>query len=268
VQRWNEASERRTGRGCWPDARAACDLPFPRALAGAAGDAPVQISRTVRAGRYTTAVAAPGAAPFPIAGGETSVLAQYEAAIEAARRTIYVENQFFHAPPMLAALDRACRRGAEVVFVLPGEPMIEIRRARDDPRFAAVLAQLAALGAHPTFTLAGLARRGPSGWRDIYVHAKLMLVDDAWATIGSANLATRSFHGDTELNASVWHAPTVRALRVALCREHLGVDTAPLDDVAALRRFALQARENRERRRRDEEPVGLAVAIEPAEYAR
>jgi phosphatidylserine/phosphatidylglycerophosphate/cardiolipin synthase-like enzyme len=146
--------------------------------------------------------------------------------------------------------------------------MAEIRRTRDDPRFATVLTQLAALGAHPNFTLAALARRAPAGWADVYVHAKLMLVDDAWATIGSANVANRSFHGDTELNASFWDAGTVRALRVELLAEHLDLDTAVLDDATALRRFAVQARENQTRRARDEPGVGLAVAIDPEEYAR
>lgn len=268
VQRWNEASERSAPRGCWPDDASAADLPFPRATAAAAGDVPVQITRTVRAGRYTAAVASPGAPPFPIVDGETSILEQYRGAIEAARRTIYLENQFLHSPVVLAALDEACRRGVEVVFVVPGEPMVEVRRARDDPRFAFVLAQLAVLGAHPNFTLAALARRTPGGWADIYVHAKLMLVDDAWATIGSANVANRSFHGDTELNASFWDARTARALRVELLAEHLDVDTTALDDATALRRFATQARENQARRARDEPAVGLAVAIDPPEYGR
>jgi phosphatidylserine/phosphatidylglycerophosphate/cardiolipin synthase-like enzyme len=52
--------------------------------------------------------------------------------------------------------------------------------------------------------------------------------------IGSTNLANRSFYGDTELNASLWHGPTVRALRAELLREHLGRDNSALDDRAAL----------------------------------
>jgi len=63
-------------------------------------------------------------------------------------------------------------------------------------------------------------------YQDVYVHAKAALVDDAWATIGSTNVASRSFYADTELNASLWDPGTARALRAALFREHLGVDTA------------------------------------------
>lgn len=267
VQRWNEASDRAASRGCWPDERSAGDLPFPRTVGAAAGDVPVQITRTVRRNRYTARIASPGAAPFAIDDGEASILEQYGAAIDAAQSTVYLENQFLHAPSILAALEAACRRGVEVVFVVPGEPMVEIRRARKDPRFAIVLTQLAALGAHPNFTLACLARRTPTGWRDVYVHAKLMLVDDVWGTIGSANVANRSFHGDTELNASFWDPGTTRALRIQLLTEHLGIDTSALAAATALRRFAERARDNQGRRARDEEAVGLAVAIEPRDYA-
>jgi phosphatidylserine/phosphatidylglycerophosphate/cardiolipin synthase-like enzyme len=99
------------------------------------------------------------------------------------------------------------------------------------------------------------------------VHAKIGLVDDAWATVGSTNIATRSFYGDTELNASFWHSPTVRAFRRALLHEHLAVDTAHLDDRAAFRLYAEIARANRARRDRGEPLQGLAVALDPALYA-
>src|SRR5262249_56440217 len=72
VQRWNEASERRRADGCWPDAARADDLPFPSRLAAVAGSVPVQITRTVRAGRYRAAIAAPGTEPFAIESGEAS----------------------------------------------------------------------------------------------------------------------------------------------------------------------------------------------------
>src|SRR5262249_12486363 len=74
VQRWNEASERGAADGAWPDLRRAADLEFPRLLSPAAGEVPVQITRTVRAGRYVDATPAPGADSFPIADGEKSVL--------------------------------------------------------------------------------------------------------------------------------------------------------------------------------------------------
>ena len=85
---------------------------------------------------------------------------------------------------------------------------------------------LAALGKHDHFALAGIAANsGPGAYQNVYVHAKIALVDDVWSTIGSANIGNRSFFGDTELNASFWHRPTVPALRRELLLEHLGHDT-------------------------------------------
>jgi len=262
VQRWNEASERARVDGCWPDALAAGDLQFPSRLAAPAGDAPVQITRTVRAGRYTASIAAPGAEPFPIARGEASVLEQYLAAIDAARDGIYLENQFLGSAPVFERLGAAVERGVEVVFVLPGAPSDAVRMARTEPRTAPFFDALAALGSCPNFTLAGLVAKDGSGTlHDVYVHAKVMLVDDAWATIGSTNVLTRSFHADTELNASLWHPETVRALRNALFQEHLGVDTGGLALPEALRAFGARARENRVAASR-----GLARALDPAAY--
>ena len=267
VQRWNEASERDRPDGTWPDATRAGGLVFPRAVSPPAGAVTVQLTRTVRAEHYRDPTAAPGAAPFAIEGGERSVLEQYLAAVEAARRAIYLENQFLHAPEVLAGLEAALARGVEVVFLVPAVPMPEIGAARRDPRAAALFAQLEVLGRHPCFTLAGLAASGGAArYQDIYIHAKAALVDDAWATIGSTNVASRSFYGDTELNASFWDARATRALRCALLREHLGVDTADLDAAAALVRFREVARANRERRARGEPLQGLAFALDPARY--
>jgi phosphatidylserine/phosphatidylglycerophosphate/cardiolipin synthase-like enzyme len=267
VQRWNQASDRDRADGCWPDRTAADDLPFPARLAAVAGDAPVQITRTVRAGRYTSEVPAPGAASFPIAAGEASVLEQYLTAIDAAREGIYVENQFLASVPVLARLAAAVQRGVEVVVVLPGIPMPAVRAARAEPRAAPFFDALAALGMRPNFTLAALATPDRAGRRhEVYVHAKIMLIDDAWATIGSTNILTRSFHADTELNASVWHPPTVRALRETLLREHTGIDTGAMDLPAALQAFVESAAVHRDRHARGLEVTGLAYAIDPSRY--
>jgi phosphatidylserine/phosphatidylglycerophosphate/cardiolipin synthase-like enzyme len=227
----------------------------------------VQITRTVRAGCYQVGVAAPGASPFPIASGEASIVEQYLAAVEAATSSIYLENQFFASAEMLASIEGALRRGVEVVVLVPGVPMQEIRAARGTPRGASFFARLASLVACDNFTMAGLvAGDGAGRSQDVYVHAKAALVDDGWATIGSANIAPRSFHGDTELNASLWHGPTVRALRRELLLEHLGADTASLDDRRALRLYREVAHANRARWVRGERLQGLAVAIDPSEY--
>lgn len=268
VQRWNEASERGTAAGLWPDAAAADDLPFPTVASAPCGEVPVQIVRTIRAGLYRVGTPTPGGAPFSVADGETSARDQYLAAIAGARRSLYLEQQFLASPEVLIAIEQALERGVEVAILMPGAPMRQVCEARRDPRYAPLFEHLGTLGRFPHFTLAAPVVSGADGAaQEVYVHAKIGLVDDAWATVGSTNIATRSFYGDTELNASFWHADTVRAFRCALLREHLDVDTAHLDDRAALRLFAELARANQRRREGGERLQGLAVALDPRTYA-
>ena len=40
----------------------------------------------------------------------------------------------------------------------------------------------------------------PVDWVDVYIHAKLMIIDDTFMTIGSANINSRSMETDSELN--------------------------------------------------------------------
>ncbi len=100
----------------------------------------------------------------------------------------------------------------------------------------------------------------------VYVHTKLAIIDDVWATIGSANICNRSFFGDTELNASFWHAETTRRLRVDLLSAHHGGDLSTLSMADALDALALRAEENRARQRRSEPIEGHALAIDAASW--
>lgn len=50
-------------------------------------------------------------------------------------------------------------------------------------------------------------------YRDIYIHSKLMLADDCYMTIGSANLNQRSMAADSEINVATDNIPHNRALR-------------------------------------------------------
>jgi phosphatidylserine/phosphatidylglycerophosphate/cardiolipin synthase-like enzyme len=269
VQRWNEASDRDLPDGLWPDARGQSLLPFPAVLSASAGVVPVQIQRTVRKGRYFDGTPAPGGSRFAIGDGEYSILDQYLRAIETAREAIYIEDQAIGAPQIVDALRAALQRGVEVVVLVPADPNDEMAAARRrDAANRPFFDSLAALGGFDHFALAGIAANaGPGAYENVYVHAKIALVDDAWCTIGSANIGNRSFYGDTELNASLWHAPTVRALRRALLREHLDRDTAALDARAALRLYRDVARKNAARRAAGDALDALAFALDPATYA-
>jgi phosphatidylserine/phosphatidylglycerophosphate/cardiolipin synthase-like enzyme len=267
VQRWNEASERHAADGVWPSPEAAGDLGFPTFASAPAGEVPVQLTRTIMTGLYGDETPTPGGKPFPVSRGEESALEQYLAAIRAARETIYVEDQVIGSPVIVDALREALERGVEGVFLVPGNPHPAFVEARRDPRAAFFFEKLAELRRYENFTLAALAgNRGDGRYDEVYVHAKIMLVDDAWATIGSTNVADRSFHRDTELNASFWHAPTVCGLRADLLREHLGRDTSTLDARDALRLYHDIARANAERRRHHQPLEGLAYTLDPRTY--
>ncbi len=267
VQRWNGASERERSDGCWPDRGSADELPFPTRISFEAGLVPVQITRTVRREVYADGTAPPGGLPFEIAKGEHSILEQYLAALDAAERTLYFEDQAIASPQVIEGIHAALRRGVDVVFLVPGDAHPEFAAARHDPKLRSLFEPIDRLRRYENFTLAAIASPdGPGAYHDVYVHAKILLVDDAWATIGSTNVADRSFHGDTELNASFWDAGSVRALRTTLLAEHLGRDTAALDDRAALRLFREVALANRPRRERGERLDGLAFAVDPERY--
>jgi len=60
----------------------------------------------------------------------------------------------------------------------------------------------------------------PENWNYVYVHAKLMIVDDVFMTLGSANFNTRSMEVDSELNICHAHAGVTAPLRKRLWNIH------------------------------------------------
>jgi phosphatidylserine/phosphatidylglycerophosphate/cardiolipin synthase-like enzyme len=192
VERWNGASERRMPDGNW-----GCDasdaLPLPGAPSAVRGPSPVQIQRMF--------------------GSDRSILEQYQLAIDSAQRSIYIENQAIPIPAIAERLGRALARGVEVTLLVPSVPEEYVYEARKDPARRALFEGVEALACYPGFRLAGIS---------IYVHAKLMIVDDEWATIGSCNLHAFSLGGHSEMNASIWDAAVARDLRDRLRRAHEG----------------------------------------------
>jgi cardiolipin synthase len=256
VERWNEASERHAADGNW-----ACDgtdeLSYPDRPSESRGPSTVQIQRMLDASRY------------PAPRVERSIVEQYERAIDAARRTIYIENQAIPMPVVGRPLLRAAERGVDIVVLVPPIPEDYVYAARLEPQGSSRFESIEALARHENFTLVGIAEHHDGRLRAAYVHAKMMLVDDAWATIGSCNLHPFSLAGHTEMNASIWDAAVARDLRCRLFLQHLGVDTAAMDDRAALGRFRDIARENRCRMEgRNSDWQGLVFALEPESYGR
>ena len=59
-------------------------------------------------------------------------------------------------------------------------------------------------------------------YREIYIHSKLMLVDDVFMTLGSANLNQRSMAVDSEINIATIDRRVARDLRKRVWRMHSG----------------------------------------------
>ncbi len=169
------------------------------------------------------------------AGGHQEIFTTLTTAIGAARRYIYLEDQYleesvggnrhFELYPHLRA---AAARGVKVVLVGSGtrDPEdidfggLEINRELNEDLQTKLVDPL-----RPAARSNVVVHR----IENCTVHAKLFLVDDRFANIGSANLFSRSMSGaDSEMSSAVVSATTlVRDLRIAVWGEHLRTPLTP-----------------------------------------
>lgn len=136
-------------------------------------------------------------------------------AIRAARRLIYMENQYFTSPVIAAALAErlAEPEGPEVVLVSTGRSPSWFDRFTMDTARAEVLYRLEAADRYQRFS--AFSPRTHGGER-IIVHSKVTIIDDQLLRIGSTNLNNRSQGLDTECDVAV--EPPDAAGRVAIRR--------------------------------------------------
>jgi phosphatidylserine/phosphatidylglycerophosphate/cardiolipin synthase-like enzyme len=215
----------------------------PVAPPAAAGDVELQVVRTVPDGMYQQQ-----------RRGDFRILESYLRALRSAHRFIYLENQYLWSPEILAVLrDKLARPPTpdfRMVLLLPARP----DKGADDTR-----GQLGTLiqadgdeGRLLACTLYAIG--GDRDW-PIYVHAKVAIVDDAWMTIGSANLNEHSLFNDTEMNLVTHDAGLARQTRLRLWAEHLQRPVTEMQgDPAAVidRLWKPIASEQGERRKRSE----------------
>ncbi|BAQ81282.1 phospholipase D-like domain-containing protein [Pseudomonas sp. St29] len=67
-----------------------------------------------------------------------------------------------------------------------------------------------------------LAEGEQAHFRDIYVHSKLLVVDDVFSLLSSANINTRSMHTDSELGLAAPDAELAKTWREELWKLHVG----------------------------------------------
>ena len=152
--------------------------------------------------------------------GEFRIAEAYVRALRSARELIYLENQFLWSPELLAILEDKLRRPPTDEFRLVVLLPANANNGSDDTR--GQLARLIAADADDRLLACALHQPGQA--QPVYVHAKIGIVDDAWLTVGSANLNEHSLFNDTELNVVTCDAELARATRLSLWREHLSRD--------------------------------------------
>ncbi|MEQ5843092.1 phosphatidylserine/phosphatidylglycerophosphate/cardiolipin synthase family protein [Paraburkholderia acidicola] len=101
----------------------------------------------------------------------------------------------------------------------------------------------------------------PGGWVPVYVHAKLMTIDDAFTTLGSANLNSRSMEGDSELNICTEHQDVAQSLRRQLWSLHTGGQGAQDDPVEAFTQWTKIIKLNVFREPKDMPPVASLIGF-------
>jgi cardiolipin synthase len=123
------------------------------------------------------------------AGGSYAMYTMFTLAMASARRSILITNPYFVPDAdMVRIIAAAPARGTRVVLLLPGAIDNNIVRQASRSQFARLLEA----GVEIYEYRAGL------------LHAKTMIVDGIWATIGSTNLDNRSFALNEELNIAVY----------------------------------------------------------------
>ncbi|MBP2299673.1 phospholipase D-like domain-containing protein [Azospirillum picis] len=154
----------------------------------------------------------------------------YLAAIASARRFIYLESQYFASERIASAIAARLREaeGPEVVVINPERTTGWIEEEAMGCARSLLLERVREADGHRRFRILAPVTEGGQG---IYVHAKVLVVDDRFLRVGSSNINNRSLGLDTECDLAV-EAPeeggdpavraAIRAVRTRLMAEHLG----------------------------------------------
>lgn len=153
----------------------------------------------------------------------------YRDAIAAARRYIYIENQYFTSDAVREALAARLAESdsPEIVMVLPIETSGWLAKNTMDVLRVGHLRRLREVDRHGRLRvyypdIPGL------GDQTVNVHAKVMVIDDRFVRVGSSNLNNRSMGLDTECDLAIESddepstARAIEAFRDRLLSEHLG----------------------------------------------
>ena len=131
------------------------------------------------------------------AGGSFQNYLLFLLSINSARKSILITNPYFIPDDVMTeALLKAAARGVRVVVLVPGEIDSRLTYTASRSHYGPLL-----LGRIEIFE-----------YQPALLHAKTMVVDGIWATIGSTNFDNRSFALNLELNLTLHDAALARRL--------------------------------------------------------
>lgn len=153
--------------------------------------------------------------------------------IERAKRHIYAESQYFASRKIAEAIARRLDEadGPEIVLVIPQQADGWLEQEAMDTARARLHEAIKRRDANGRFRV---YHPFTAGGDPIYVHAKIMVIDDRVLRVGSSNLNNRSMGLDTECDVTIDASlpangsacATIRNIRDGLIAEHLGTDPA------------------------------------------
>lgn len=220
-RRWHQAG----GKPMKP-CEAQEESPWPARLVAEFRNVEVGIARTRAAYRDITEL--------------REVEALFLAQIARAKRFVYAENQYFASRSIAEAIAQRLSEPEppEFVLIMPetSEGWLE-QTAMDGARVRLVHA----LAERDHARRFRVFVPKTSGGKGIYVHAKLMIVDDEIVRVGSSNMNNRSMGLDTEADVFIDAArpgnshvpPIIGRLRRRLLAEHCGLSQEAMDALLA-----------------------------------
>lgn len=200
--------------------------------------------------------------------------------IRTAKRYIFIETQFLRSTPITDALvtAAAAQPDLQLVVLLPAAPEDVAFDSSDDmdAKYGEQLQSTAverlrdAFGDRVFFGSPAQPRRMQTDGRDthydapiIYIHAKVMVIDDRAAIVSSANLNGRSMRWDSETGIEL--AEPGRAEQVfSRCCDHWFPDGAP-GELTRAATWTRAAQDNAKRAPEDRNHFILPYDVEPAE---
>ncbi len=152
--------------------------------------------------------------------------------IKRARTSIYIESQYFSAQVIGRALASRLTEpeGPDVVLVLRHDCDGWLERQLMDGMRARLLKELELADHYGRLRVYAPTVPGTGGAEKVQVHSKVLIVDEEFVCLGSANVSNRSMGFDTECNLALDSRgqpglrSVIASLRNRLVGEHLGVE--------------------------------------------